>query len=112
MPECIFCRIARGEVPVEKIYEDDEFVAFWDANPVAPAHALVIPREHYETVANVKDAGLLGRGLAVANETARRIHVADAGYRIVINCREDGGQTVYHLHFHVLGGRFMAWPPG
>lgn len=109
---CIFCRIAKGEIPVTPIYETDEFVAFPDANPQAPVHTLVIPRAHYETIMDVADSGFLGRLLDAVKETAKRLKLADPGFRAVVNCRDDGGQSVYHLHFHVLGGRFMTWPPG
>ena len=113
MPDsCIFCRIAKGEIPVTPIYENDEFFAFPDANPQAPVHALVIPRAHHETIMDVADPGLLGRMLEAVKETAKRLNLDDEGFRAVVNCRDNGGQSVYHLHFHVLGGRFMTWPPG
>ncbi len=113
MPDnCIFCKIGRSEIPVELIYQDDEFIAFHDLNPQAPVHALVIPKAHYETILEVSDAGVLGRGLMAVSETARLLKLDRSGFRTVINCRDDGGQTVYHLHFHVLGGRYMTWPPG
>jgi histidine triad (HIT) family protein len=110
--DCIFCKIASKQIPVEAIYDDEEFIAFRDANPQAPVHVLLIPRAHYETLTDVEDAGLLGRALLAVNETARRLNLAEEGFRTVINTREDGGQTVYHLHIHILGGRFMSWPPG
>lgn len=110
--KCIFCRIADGEIPVEAIYEDDEFIAFHDRNPQAPEHALVVTRAHYETFLDIADPGLLGRMMIAAQETARRLDLADSGFRTVINTRDDGGQTVYHVHVHVLGGRFLSWPPG
>ncbi len=110
--DCIFCRIGSGEIPVQPLYEDEEFLAFRDQNPQAPVHVLVIPRAHYETVLDVADAGVLGRALVAVGEVARRTGIADEGFRTVVNCRDNGGQTVYHLHFHVLGGRFLQWPPG
>src|SRR5262245_50798727 len=110
--ECIFCKIANGHIPVQAIYEDEEFFVFPDRNPQAPVHMLAVPKKHYETVMDVGDAGLLGRGLAAAVEAARRTDLEESGFRIVVNTRDDGGQTVYHLHYHILGGRFMNWPPG
>lgn len=110
--DCVFCKIASGQIPVPPIYEDAEFIAFHDLNKQAPVHALVIPKAHYETLLDVPDAGLLGRALLVVGETARHLNLADEGFRMVVNTRDNGGQTVYHLHFHVLGGRFMQWPPG
>jgi histidine triad (HIT) family protein len=110
--ECIFCKIGRGDIPVTPVYEDDEFIAFHDTNKQAPVHVLVIPKVHYPTVMDVDDAALLGRGIIAANEVARRMNLQVSGYRLVVNTRDDGGQTVYHLHIHVLGGRFMQWPPG
>lgn len=113
MPDdCVFCKIGAGEIPVAPIYEDDEFLAFPDLNKQAPEHALVIPKAHYPTLPDIPDCALLGRLLAAANETARRLNLAKDGYRIVVNVGDDGGQTVYHVHVHVLGGRFMQWPPG
>ena len=110
--ECVFCKIGRGEIPVEPLYQDEEFIAFRDQNPQAPVHLLVIPREHFPTVLDVPDAALLGRAFQAANEAARKMDIQDDGFRLVVNTRDDGGQTVYHLHIHVLGGRFMSWPPG
>ncbi|MCP4675413.1 MAG: histidine triad nucleotide-binding protein [Deltaproteobacteria bacterium] len=106
---CIFCRIARGEIPAEKLYEDDEIVAFEDANPAAPVHFLVIPKQHIPTLDDVsKDQlPLLGRVMGVATQLAREKGVSEAGYRQLINCRAAGGQVVFHLHVHILGGRQM-----
>ena len=113
MPDdCIFCKIAAKQIPVRPVYEDDEFIAFPDLNKQAPVHVLIIPKAHYPTLSDVTDAGLLGRAMVAANEVARRVNVHESGYRVVVNCRDDGGQTVYHLHLHVLGGRFLQWPPG
>lgn len=110
--DCVFCKIASGQISVAPLYEDEEFLAFRDLNPQAPVHALVIPRTHHATLMDVTDPALLGRGMRAVQETARRLKLAEDGFRVVINCRDNGGQTVYHLHFHVLGGRFMQWPPG
>jgi histidine triad (HIT) family protein len=110
--ECIFCKIATRQIPVEPVYEDEEFIAFHDRNKQAPVHVLLIPKEHYPTILDVGDAGLLGRAMLAVSETARRMNVAEEGFRTVINCRDNGHQEIYHLHFHILGGRLMQWPPG
>jgi histidine triad (HIT) family protein len=110
--DCIFCKIAKHQIPVDPLYEDDEFIAFRDLNPQAPVHALLIPKQHFDTIMDVNDPGLLGRALLGVKETAKRLNLQDSGFRTIVNSREDGGQTVYHLHFHILGGRFMSWPPG
>ncbi len=110
--DCIFCKIAAKQIPVEPIWEDEEFLAFRDLNAQAPIHALVIPKAHFATILDMDDEGLLGRALKAVQETAKALNLTDEGFRTVINCRENGGQTVYHLHFHLLGGRFMQWPPG
>lgn len=114
MADCLFCRIANGEVPAEKVHDDDALFAIRDLNPVAPLHLLIIPHEHIETIADVKEAHLetIGRVYALASDMARREGVADNGYRVVANCNRDGGQTVFHVHFHLLAGRPMSWPPG
>lgn len=113
MPECLFCRLSTGEVPARKVYEDEEFLAFRDIQPVAPTHVLVIPKAHVESVSHTTstDAPMLGRLI----DTARRVAEAEGlenGYRLVINDGPMGGQSVGHLHVHVLGGRRMQWPPG
>jgi histidine triad (HIT) family protein len=110
--ECVFCNIAAGKIKVEPLFENEEFLAFRDAKPQAPVHCVLIPREHYETIMDVTDPGVLGRALLAVQATARALGLETEGFRTVINCRDNGGQTVYHLHFHILGGRFMQWPPG
>jgi histidine triad (HIT) family protein len=110
--ECVFCKIASRQIPVEPIYEDTEFIAFRDLNPQAPVHVLVIPKAHYPTIMEMEDVGLMGRALQAVQQTARNLGLEEEGFRTVLNCRDNGGQTVYHVHFHVLGGRFMQWPPG
>ena len=110
--DCIFCKIGAGEIAVEPIYEDPEFLAFRDLNPQAPVHVLLIPRAHVPTLMEMSDAGFMGRALKAVQETAKRLGLAEEGFRTVINTRDNGGQTVYHVHFHILGGRFMQWPPG
>jgi histidine triad (HIT) family protein len=114
MKDCIFCRIAAGEVPAKGIYEDDEILAFHDASPQAPVHFLVIPKGHIQNIMELKgeDTGLMGRLLYKAQELAVELGCAERGARFVINCKGHGGQTVDHLHIHVLGGRPLAWPPG
>jgi histidine triad (HIT) family protein len=114
MSDCIFCKIAAGEVPAAKIYEDDEMLAFRDASPQAPVHFLVIPKHHIGSLLDcaAADAGLLGRLLLRAKEAALSLGCGGKGARFVINCGQDGGQTVGHLHIHALGGRVLSWPPG
>jgi histidine triad (HIT) family protein len=110
--QCLFCRIVRGEIPASMVLETDECIAIRDINPQAPVHVVVIPKEHVASLEAVKDAALVGRLALVAAEVARREGIAESGYRTVINTNADGGQTVFHLHQHVLGGRHMKWPPG
>lgn len=114
MTECLFCKIGSGQIPAKIVMQDDEVLAFDDLNPQAPVHVLVIPKRH---VAGLNDAGadnraLLGRLLEVAALMAQQKGIAETGYRVVVNQGRDGGQSVFHLHLHVLGGRRMAWPPG
>lgn len=111
--DCLFCKIIGGEIPSEKIYEDDDMYAFKDIDPQAPVHFLVIPKKHIQdadALTEEEDA-LIGRIFRKAGELARDLG-CDKGYRIVNNCKEDGGQTVNHLHFHILGQRSLQWPPG
>lgn len=110
--ECLFCRIVRGEVPAKLVFEDEHCIALRDINPQAPTHVLVVPREHVESLDRTHDAALVGRLLVAAAEIARREHVAESGYRTVINTNRAAGQTVFHLHAHMLGGRALGWPPG
>ncbi len=111
--DCIFCRIAAGEIPARLLFEDDQVVAFADINPQAPTHVLVIPRRHIVSLAQAlkSDNALLGHMHGAVAELARTLQL-NGGYRTVINTGEDGGQTVEHLHIHLLGGRHMTWPPG
>jgi len=112
--DCLFCKIASGAIPADLVHEGKRLVAFRDINPQAPLHVLVIPREHVASLAAAADGsgGLLGEALLLAAEIARREGVAEDGYRTVINTGEHGGQTVHHLHVHLLGGRPFSWPPG
>jgi len=114
MSETIFGKIAAGEVPADIVYEDEHVVAFRDLSPQAPTHILVIPRKPIPTLNHVEeaDAELIGRMLLAAAKVAEQEVIADEGYRAVINCNAGAGQTVFHLHVHVLGGRPMRWPPG
>ncbi len=113
MTDCIFCRIARGELAVAKVAENEDCMAFRDIAPQAPVHVLVIPRAHFRSLEEVPDpARVVGAMAALAQEVARSEGVASKGYRCVINTGADGGQTVGHLHMHVLGGRWHGWPPG
>lgn len=114
MSDCIFCKIAAKSIPAKLIHEDDQVVAFDDLNPQAPTHVLVIPRKHVASIAelNEADAGLLGHLMLTGNKIAKLKGIADGGYRLVVNTGKHGGQTVFHLHLHVLGGRPMHWPPG
>ena len=109
---CIFCKVAAGEIPATVVKRADGLLAFKDINPQAPTHLLVIPTEHLASLNDVSDAGLLGRMLGFARDLAREIGIADRGYRVVLNTNADGGQTVAHVHLHLLGGRAMRWPPG
>ncbi|HEX4574326.1 MAG TPA: histidine triad nucleotide-binding protein [Gemmatimonadales bacterium] len=109
---CVFCRIAAGELAAKVVKKADGLLAFEDAQPQAPKHLLVIPTHHVASLNDAKDAALLGKLLAFARDLARELGLAQRGYRIVLNTNPDGGQTVFHLHLHLLGGRPMAWPPG
>lgn len=113
MKDCLFCKIVNGEIPSKLIYEDDKVVAFEDINPQAPVHYLVIPKEHIESIAKIqeKHKELMGHILYIAAQIAIDKNL-DEGYRIVNNYGIDGGQTVGHIHFHILGKRKMLWPPG
>ncbi|MBX6377068.1 MAG: histidine triad nucleotide-binding protein [Clostridia bacterium] len=113
MDTCVFCRIVAGELPAERLYEDESVVAFRDIRPQAPVHVLVVPRCHIPSLDAVgeEETGLLADVLRVVQRLARELGL-DAGYRVVVNCGAEGGQEVPHLHFHLLGGRPLGWPPG
>jgi len=113
-PTCLFCRIISGDIPSDRVHEDDLVVAINDINPVAPLHQLLMPRQHIGSAADLTegDGALLGRLFAVAAELAEKAGLPGRGYRLVSNVGDDGGQSVPHLHVHLLGGRRMAWPPG
>jgi histidine triad (HIT) family protein len=111
---CLFCRVASGEQPARLVFEDDTLVAFHDINPQAPVHVLIVPRRHIPTLNDLSadDDELVGRMQRRAAAIARDLGIAARGYRTVFNCNREAGQTVFHLHLHVLGGRPMRWPPG
>jgi len=109
---CIFCRIARGEIHAQMVANSKEIAAFRDLNPQAPVHILITPKQHIKSLDDATDTDLLGRMLALAAAIARQEKIAKTGYRTVINTGADGGQSVDHLHIHLLGGRHMTWPPG
>ena len=110
--DCLFCRIVRKELPATIVAESDHCVAFRDINAQAPVHILVIPREHIATLNDVKDPAILSRMYVLAQQVAKSEGMAQRGYRTVMNTNDDGGQTGFHVHLHVMGGRRMAWPPG
>lgn len=114
MEGCLFCNLASGRIATDVIYSDEQVIAFRDVKPEAPVHVLIIPRRHIENILAAEDADetLLGHMLVVASRVARQEGVAESGFRLVINCNEDGGQSVGHLHIHLLGGRKLGWPPG
>ena len=112
--DCLFCKIIAGDIPSAKVYEDDKVYAFRDIEPQAPVHILIIPKEHIASANELteENASVVGHIFSVAAKIAKEEGIADGGYRIVNNCGQDGGQTVGHLHFHMLGGRSLQWPPG
>ncbi len=112
--DCIFCKIANKEIPSTIVYEDEDVIAFNDLNPEAPVHILVIPKKHIESLsaASAEDGQLLGKIMLTIAKIAAEQGIAETGYRVVNNCGEQGGQTVMHLHFHLMGGREMLWPAG
>ena len=112
MTDCLFCRMVSGEIKADTVYQDDRILAFRDINPQAPTHILVIPKQHIATVDDLDDPALAGELLVCAKNIASSEGLSPEGYRIVINCNANGGQEVYHLHLHVVGGRRMHWPPG
>ena len=112
MADCVFCCIASGAMPADILYEDNLVVAFRDIHPMSPIHDLIIPRAHIITLDDTKDEQLLGRMMVVATELARQEKISDSGYRLVINCGEEGGQVVQHLHLHLLGGRKLSTEMG
>ncbi len=114
MNDCIFCKIVEKKIPARIVYEDELVLAFEDLNAQAPVHALIIPKKHIATLLDARDEDLhlFGHIVKVANTIARDRGIAERGYRLVANCNAESGQSVYHIHFHILGGRHMQWPPG
>lgn len=110
MEDCLFCKIVKGEIPAKKVYENDEVIAFHDIQPQAPIHILVIPKKHITSLAHLtkEDEAMIGRIYGVINEIAEEQGVKQEGYRVVVNCGKNGGQTVMHLHFHILAGKTMS----
>lgn len=113
-PSCLFCRIASGEIPAQEVRFTPDVVAFRDINPQAPTHFLIIPRKHISSVTEMgeEDAELIGKLFLMARDLAEEEGIAEPGFRMVVNAGADAGQTVFHIHLHLLGGREMAWPPG
>jgi histidine triad (HIT) family protein len=112
--DCLFCKIVASQIPSKKVYEDDFLLAFTDINPQAPIHIVIIPKKHIESLsdASKEDENLLGRIQIAASEIAKQFPEMKDGFRLVNNCGINGGQTVYHIHYHLLGGRAFVWPPG
>ena len=110
--DCIFCKIVAGEIPATVVKRTDRLLAFRDVSPQAPVHVLVIPTEHVASLLEVNDGRLLGDMVMLARDIARDEKIADEGYRVVLNTNRNGGQTVFHVHLHLLGGRRLTWPPG
>jgi histidine triad (HIT) family protein len=112
--DCLFCKIAAGEIPAKILYQDEKVVAFDDIHPQAPHHKIIIPRKHIATINELQpqDSELLSSMVQSAVKLAHELKIADEGYRLVMNCNSGGGQTVFHIHIHLLGGRSMTWPPG
>ncbi len=114
MSDCLFCKMVAGEIQPDVVYETDRVLAFRDIDPKAPTHILIIPKKHISTINDIvaEDAALMGELHLAAKEIASQEGLAELGYRVVMNCNEQGGQAVYHIHLHLLGGRQMGWPPG
>ena len=114
MEDCLFCKIVAGEIPADIVYESETAIAFRDINPQAPTHVLIIPRKHIATIndISVEDQQIVGSLFTAAKAIAAAEGLADDGYRVVMNCNEAAGQTVFHIHLHLLGGRGLGWPPG
>ena len=112
--DCIFCKIIKGELPTEKVYEDKNILAFNDLHPRAPIHQLIVPKKHIATLNDLteEDTELVGAMVQTARHLAEKANIAKSGYRTVFNCNKDGGQEIFHLHLHLIGGRALHWPPG
>ncbi len=114
MSDCIFCKIIKGEIPCQAVYEDDLIFAFDDINPQAPVHTLIIPKQHYVSLKDIPEEkmGFISHLMSTARDIAEKKGISESGFRIVLNTGRDSGQDVFHIHFHLLGGRRMSWPPG
>ena len=114
MEQCLFCKIASGKIPSDKVFEDSDLFAFRDINPQAPSHIVVVPKKHIATINDMAegDSCLFGKVMLAIKKIAAKEGISSGGYRVVINCNSDAGQTVFHVHFHLLGGRKLQWPPG
>ena len=114
MTDCLFCKIEKGDIPAEKVYDDDKVFAIKDVNPQAPVHLLIMPKKHFSTILELeeKDHELIGTIFTVANRLAKDNGLDKSGFRVVVNCGAEAGQSVFHIHYHLLGGRAMLWPPG
>jgi histidine triad (HIT) family protein len=114
MTDCLFCKVRDNEIPADIVYENDDVLAFNDVNPHAPAHILIIPRKHISTINDLHDGDelIMGKLFSAAKIIAKQKGVSDDGFRLVVNCNEDAGQTVFHIHMHLLAGRTLTWPPG
>ncbi len=114
MEDCIFCKIIAGEIPSDKVYENEYVYAFNDINPVAPVHVLIVPKNHISFIneINEENSGVMAKIYEAAAKIAEELNISSEGYRVVTNCGEAAGQTVNHIHFHLLGGRDLSWPPG
>lgn len=112
--DCLFCKIIAGDIDADTVFESDDVIAFRDINPQAPTHVLIIPKRHISTINDLEDndADIVGRLLLAAKSIAAQEGIADPGYRTVMNCNEAAGQSVFHIHLHLLGGRGLSWPPG
>ncbi|MDO8268583.1 MAG: histidine triad nucleotide-binding protein [Moraxellaceae bacterium] len=112
--DCIFCKVAAHDIPARTVFENERLIAFHDLFPQAPTHILIIPKTHYTTLNDVPaaDSALLGEMMSTATQIAKELGVDESGYRVVMNCNKDGGQSVYHIHLHLLAGRQLGWPPG
>lgn len=112
--DCIFCKIIKGEIPSEKVFENENVIAFKDISPAAPVHILIIPRKHISSINDIEDddVNIIGEVFLAAKEIAKKLGIVEDGYRVVSNCGEKAGQTVMHLHYHLIGGRKLTWPPG
>ena len=114
MTDCLFCKMASGEIKPDIVFEDDDVLAFRDINPQAPTHVLIIPKKHIASINDIQseDEALVGKLYKAAKTIAKQEGFSEKGYRVVMNCGEDAGQTVFHIHLHLLGGRQLTWPPG